>query len=109
MFPLPFVLQLLMPMVISTITSHLGSVGKIDSTQLKIEIDGKVRSIVPGTILDDTAVRFVNRLVDNVQAALLDSAEEAKVLKMLADGQWTDAAQEVTRHAFPDLKAAVAA
>ncbi len=109
MFTLPFVLQLVSPIVISTIVDRLGTFGKdTDWTKLKIEADAKVRSVVPGQLLDDTCVRFVNRQIDNVQVALKDSGEEAKVLKLLADGQWVAAGEEIVKHAFPDLKAAAA-
>lgn len=70
-----------------------------DWTQLKIDADGKVRSIIPGTMLDDTAVRAINQAIDKIQSAMGEKAEAEKVLTMLSSGDFSGAAKELLAHA----------
>ncbi len=111
MFPaLPFVLQLVSPIITSVVLDRLQKYGTdTDWTKVMIDADRKARDVVPGVMFDDAVVTFLNRQIRNVAQALADTGEMAKVLKLLAAGQFSEAGYEVIRHAFPSADVPAAA
>lgn len=69
-----------------------------DWTKLKIEADGKVRAVIPGTMVDDVMVRATNQVIDKIQSALGEKAESEKILTMLSAGDFSGAAKELLIH-----------
>lgn len=109
MFPLVLapLVQIATNIVVGVVLDRLARFrADTDWTKVKIDADTKVRSIVPGEALDDTVVRAVNQAIDKIRDAMGETEEAAKILTMLAAGDFSGAAAELMRHVEAGTKVA---
>lgn len=63
----------------------------IDWAKLKVELDAKVRALVPGTMFDAFAVSIVNAILDRAQVVLAKKDQVEALLKLIAAKDWVGA------------------
>lgn len=79
-------------MAISFVMRQLSKfLGSIDWSKVKVDLEQRVRDLVPGTWFDSEAVAVCMALVDAVAAILASQDELEQVLKLLADQKWQEA------------------
>jgi len=63
----------------------------IDWALVRVDVEARVRALVPGTWMDDQAVAFVMSIIDAAESALSATADIERILKLAADQKWQEA------------------
>ncbi len=63
----------------------------VDWTMVKVDLAVRVRALLPGTWLDDSAVTITDGLVDRFAVILGESAVISNILQLIAAQRWAEA------------------